>query len=187
MVVPAVFAAIAGGDSDVFGALFGGSMCVFLPLAMVYSVAVSVLFSAAMTNYAMKSNFGALFELGAIMDKVRGGSGYFTAWLFTIVIAFIGSAVTSVLTATAVGGILTPAVTYFTLMASGHVLGQWAATAYAMRRRPRPRIRHRPRRISPHLLLRRRSPRRRPRRARGSRGSARRLRRRPPAPSRAAA
>ena len=131
-VVPAVFAAISGGDSDVFGALLGGSMCVFLPLAVVYSVAVSVLFSAAMTNYAMKGTFGALFEFGAILQKVRGGSGYFTAWLFTIVIAFIGSVVTSALSATGVGGILAPAITYFTLMASGHVLGQWAANAYTM-------------------------------------------------------
>jgi hypothetical protein len=94
LVVPSAIAAIAGGDSDVVGALFGGSWCVFLPLAIVYSVAVSVLFSAAMTNYAMKGTFGALFEFGAILEKVRGGSGYFTAWLFTIVIAFIGGAVT---------------------------------------------------------------------------------------------
>ncbi len=136
LVVPAVFSAIAGGDSDVFGALFGGSMCLFLPLAIVYSVAVSVLFSAAMTNYAMKGTFGALFEFGVILEKVRGGSGYFTAWLFTIVIAFIGGAVTSVLSATGVGGILAPAVTYFTLMASGHVLGQWAANAYTMAASP---------------------------------------------------
>ncbi len=140
-------------------------MCVFLPLAIVYSVAVSVLFSAAMTNYAMKGTFGALFEFGAILEKVRGGSGYFTAWLFTIVIAFIGGAVTSVLSATGVGGILAPAVTYFTLMASGHVLGQWAANAYTMAAhppRPRLRIPRRPPRTSPRPRLLRRSLPRRP-------------------------
>ena len=121
----------SGGDSSAFGAMLGGSMCVFSLLAIVYTLVVSILFSAAMTNYAMKGNFGAMFEFGEIMSKVRGGTGYFTAWLFTIIIAFLGSVVTSVLSATGVGAILYPAVTYFTLMASGHVLGQWAANAYA--------------------------------------------------------
>jgi len=129
--LPALMAAIAGGDSDVFGALLGGSMCIFSFLAIIYTVGVSVLFSAAMTNYAMKGTFGSMFAFGEIMEKVRGGSGYFTAWLYTIVIAFIGSIVTSVLSSTGIGAVLSPAVTYLMLMASGHVLGQWAANAYA--------------------------------------------------------
>ena len=130
--MPALLAVVSGGDSDVLGALLGGSMCVFFMLAIVYSVAVSILFSAAMTNYAMKGTFGSMFAFGEIMAKVRGGTGYFTAWLFTIVIcAHRDASPSSVLSATGIGAILYPAVTYFMLMASGHVLGQWAANAYA--------------------------------------------------------
>ncbi len=132
---PVLIAAISGGGSDALGGLFAGGMCLFTLIALVYVVAVSLWYSAALTNFAMKGSFGAFFEFGVIMGKVRGGTGYFTAWLWALVIGLIGSTVMGVLSATGVGGILAPAVTYFTLMASGHIFGQWAVLAYG---RPSP-------------------------------------------------
>jgi len=131
-VVPVAVTAVlnGGGDGGLLGGLFAGGMCLFWLVAMVYGIAVSVLFSAAMTNYAMKRNFGAFFEFGNIMALVRGNTGYFTAWIYTILIAFAGSIVTSILTATYVGGVLVTGVTYLIAMMSGHVLGQWAARAF---------------------------------------------------------
>jgi hypothetical protein len=128
--VPAILAGIGGGNSDAFGAILGGGMCLFWLVAIVYGVAVSLLFAAAITNYAMKQTFGAMFAFGDIMALVKGGTGYFTAWLYVLVVGFIGGAVTSVLSATGIGTILYPAVTYFVTMASGHILGQWAIAAY---------------------------------------------------------
>lgn len=132
-VVPVATTVALGGGSDsgqLLGGLFAGGFCLYWILAIVYSVAVSVLFSAAMTNYAMKRSFGAFFEFGGIMALVRGGTGYFTAWIYTVLIAFVGSALASVLAYTIVGGILSTGVTYLIAIMSGHVLGQWAAQAF---------------------------------------------------------
>jgi hypothetical protein len=128
--VPAAITAIVSGERNVFGGLLAGGTCIFALFSVIYVIAVSLFYAAAITNFAMKRNFGAFFEFSTIMEKVRGGTGYFSAWLWLIVISFLGSAVTSVLSATGVGSILAPAVAYFVLMASGHVLGQWAALAY---------------------------------------------------------
>ena len=125
-----VSAIVSGGDSDALGALFAGGFCFFWIVALVYIAGVSVLFSAAMTNYAMKESFGAFFALGEIMELVRGNTGYLTAWFYTLVIGFAGSAVASILSGTGVGAILAPAITYLVAMMSGNILGQWAAQAY---------------------------------------------------------
>ncbi len=137
IVLGALFAApivvsllVSGGDSDVLGGLFAGGFCFFWIVALVYVAGVSVLFSAAMTNYAMKGSFGAFFALGEIMELVRGNTGYLTAWFYTLVIGFGGSAVASILSGTGVGAILAPAITYLVAMMSGNILGQWAAQAY---------------------------------------------------------
>lgn len=128
---PPIIALVTGGQEDVFGSLLAGGTCLFILLAVVYSIAVSVLFSAALTHYAMRGGFGSFFDFGGILAKVRGGTGYFTAWLYTIAISIIASFITSVLSSTGVGGILAPAVTYLMAIMTGHVLGQWAALAYA--------------------------------------------------------
>lgn len=131
-VVPALIGALAAGSdtSSLAGGLIAGGLCLYLPIALIYSVAVSVLFSAALTNYAMRRSFGAFFEFSAIMALVRGGTGYFTAWLYTVLIAFVGSIVSGILSSSGFGAILSPLVTFLVTMMSGHVLGQWAARAF---------------------------------------------------------
>lgn len=132
LVVPAIVAWGFGGDgSGALIGLFTGTFCLFWIVALVYGVAVSVLFSAAMTNYAMKRSFGAFFDLGGIMGLVRGNTGYFTAWIYTILIGFAGSVVASVLAGTGVGALVSTGVTYLVMIMSGHVLGQWASNAFA--------------------------------------------------------
>lgn len=127
-----VSALVSGGNSDLLGGLFAGGLCFFWIVALIYVAAVSVLFSAAMTNYAMKGSFGAFFAFGEIMDRVRSNTGYITAWFYTLVIGLAASVATSVLSGTGVGAILAPAISYLAAMMTGNVLGQWAAAAYGV-------------------------------------------------------
>lgn len=134
-VVPAVIALIASGDSgDPSAALavFFGGQCVFWIIAMVYVIAMSILFNAAIVHYAERGSFGAFFEFGTIMSKVRGGTGYFMAWLYAFAISAVASTVASAVISLTGGllGILYPAVGYLVTMMTAHVLGQWAARAY---------------------------------------------------------
>ena len=91
---------------------------------------MSVLFYAAMVHYAVKGNFGAFFQFGEILGHVRDGSGYFVAWMWSLVIGFGVGAVMSVLSATGIGAILYPAAIYLMTMITGHLFGQWAAKSY---------------------------------------------------------
>lgn len=132
LVVPAALSAVADDGGEVFGALLGGGVCVFSVLSMVYAIAASVLFSAAMTHYAMNPRFGSFFQFGAIMQKVRGGTGYFTAWLYVLIISFALSTLTSLLSGITFGfgALLALPASYLATMMSAHVLGQWARAAY---------------------------------------------------------
>jgi len=129
--VPVMIASI-GGSSDALAGLAAGGTCLFTLLAVIYGLAVSIIFNAAITNYAMKNDFGAFFEFGAIMSRVRDGSGYFTAWLWALVAGAASSIVVSVLSSTGIGGILVPAVSYLLAMITGHLFGQWAARSYGV-------------------------------------------------------
>lgn len=128
--VPVLMA--SDGNSNALGALAGGTMCLVWLVVIVYTVAISVLFSAATVHYAMSGSFGAFFQFGDILAKVRGGSGYWTAWLYVLLISFAGSTVSSILSATGIGYILFGAVMYLMAMMSGHVFGQWARDAYGI-------------------------------------------------------
>jgi hypothetical protein len=131
VLIPWMITAIATGDSsNALSGLLAGSACLFIILAIIYSIAVSLFFNAAITHYAIRGNFGAFFEFGEILAKVRGGTGYFTAWFYSLIIGFAASAVASVLAGTMIGGILYPAIAYLAAMMTGHVLGQWASAAY---------------------------------------------------------
>lgn len=133
-VLPGLISLIASdGGSDAAGAFFFGGMCLFGVVFTIYVLALSVFISAAMTHFAMRRTFGAFFEFGAIATKIRGGSGYFTAWLYTILISVGVSTAASVISGVTggLGSIVMPAVTYLAAMMTGHVLGQWARVAYA--------------------------------------------------------
>jgi hypothetical protein len=130
MIVPGIISAAMSGDSNAAGGLLAGGGCLFSLIATVYVVAVSVLFYAAIVHYAVKGNFGAFFQFGEILGHVRDGSGYFVAWMWSLVIGFGVGAVMSVLSATGIGAIVYPAAIYLMTMITGHLFGQWAAKSY---------------------------------------------------------
>lgn len=123
---------LSGGDSGAATGLFGGTTCLFVFIAMVYGILVSIFFYGAIVQYAMKGNFGAFFQIGEILGRVRGGSGYWTAWLYALLVSFGGSLVTSLLSSTGIGAILYGAVVYLMLIITGHLFGQWARSAYGI-------------------------------------------------------
>jgi hypothetical protein len=124
--VPALLA--AGVNSDAVGALASGGLCLFWLIAIVYSIAVGVLFYAATVNYAMAGDFGAFFRFGENIDRVRTKPGYWTAFLIAIVATFAAGMVAGIIPV--VGWLLSFALTYLAYMISGHGFGQWAAIAY---------------------------------------------------------
>ena len=126
--VPIMIASLGG--SNAAASFAAGGTCLFMLIAIVYSIAVSIVFYAAVTNYAMSNDFGAFFQFSAIMARVRDGSGYFTAWLWALVAGVASSVAIGILSATGIGGILAPAVTYLLAMVIGHLFGQWAALSY---------------------------------------------------------
>lgn len=133
LLLPVITAAINGNQDAVIAAAFG-SGCVFFIAAVVFSVVLWVFYAAAIVHFAMVGSFGALFDFGGIMRHMRDGSGYFTAWLYTIVISFAASTVTSIISTltSGFGGILGLPITFLSAMMMAHVLGQWAARSYGV-------------------------------------------------------
>ena len=132
LVIP--LALSANSNADALTGLLAGGMCLFWVLAAIYGIAVSILFYAAIVNYAMKGHFGAFFEISEILANVRKpGGNYFLAWLFALVVGIGASVVTSVLSLTYIGVILFGAIIYLEFMIIGHLFGQWAADAYGVR------------------------------------------------------
>jgi hypothetical protein len=107
-------------------------MCLFWLFAIVYTIAVAVVFYAATVNYALKGNFGSFFQFSEILARVRDGSGYFNAWLWAIVVSFAAGLAVSILSATFIGYILVPAVSYLSIMITAHLFGQWATRSYGI-------------------------------------------------------
>jgi hypothetical protein len=131
MVVPLALSANSSLDS--LTGLLAGGMCLFWVVAMIYGIAVSILFYAAITNYAIKGHFGAFFEVGEILEKVRmPNGGYFTAWLYALLVSIVGSALTGALGATWIGAILFGAILYLQAMITAHLFGQWATGAFGV-------------------------------------------------------
>jgi hypothetical protein len=121
-----------GGTSDTLGAFAAGGLCLWNILILGYSLVMSLFYYAALTNYAMKGNFGAFFEIGEIWDRVRSTSSYWMAWLFALVVGLIYSIGGWVLGITVIGLLLIPAVYYLAGMSISHLFGQWARDAYAV-------------------------------------------------------
>lgn len=126
--VPVVMRSGTGEPAD---ALSAGVLIIFGLLAFAYVIGVSLFFYAALTHYAMTERFGAFFEFSEIGARVRG-SGYFTAWLFAVLIGIVSSAASGAVSATWIGGILSPAISYLAMMMTSHLLGQYAAGAYGV-------------------------------------------------------
>ncbi|MDA3935821.1 MAG: DUF4013 domain-containing protein, partial [Actinomycetota bacterium] len=125
-----LIASAASGDEMLAGAAMG-TVCLTSFLAVAYVIAVSVFAYAALTNYAMRENFGSLFAFGEIWQRVKTpNSGYFMAWIMSMFFAFGASAVGSVLSATGIGAILVGWPLFISQIMTAHLLGQYAAVAY---------------------------------------------------------
>jgi len=129
LIVPLVLSSVFGTQSDAPIAI--AVLIPFVFLMFVYALAVTLFFYAALTHYAMTERFGAFFEFGEISRRLRTG-GYFTSWLLAWVVSLVASAVSSMLTATYIGGILTPAVSFLSMMMMANLFGQYASGAYGV-------------------------------------------------------
>jgi hypothetical protein len=128
--IPVIIAAASGSNG--MGGLAAGGMCLFWLFALVYTIAVAIIFYAATVNYALKGTFGSFFQFSEILARVRDGSGYFNAWLWAIVVSFAAGLAVSILSATFIGYILVPAVSYLSVMITAHLFGQWATRSYGI-------------------------------------------------------
>ena len=54
--VPIVIASVGTGNSNVAAVFAAGGTCLFMLVAIIYSIAVSIFFYAAVTNYAMTND-----------------------------------------------------------------------------------------------------------------------------------
>ncbi len=123
--IPVIFGALFG-DSDLAGAFGVGLLLLYIFIAVIYGIALSIFYLAAVTHYAVEDRFGALFEVRAIWGKIRKDHSYWAAWLFTIAVSILSSIVSTVLVATVIGILVVPAVTYLQIMMTAHLFGQWA-------------------------------------------------------------
>jgi hypothetical protein len=120
---------LAGGaDSDALAAVASGGLCLFWIVAFIYTIAVAVLFYAAIANYALTGEFSAFFRFGEILTRVREGSGYWAAWGTAVLATFVASAISGAIPV--VGWLVAGALTYLASMVGAHALGQWAAKSY---------------------------------------------------------
>jgi hypothetical protein len=120
-------------NSNALSALASGGACLFGLVAIVYAVAVAVIFYAAIVNYALTGDFAAFFRFGDLIARVRSSAGYWAAFGTGIVASFAASAVAGVVGAIpVVGWLVTCALSYLAYMVAAHAFGQWAATSYGM-------------------------------------------------------
>lgn len=131
LALPGLIAALTS-NGDAGAGLFGGGMCLFIVVAIVYTIGIAIIFYGATVNYALKGTFSSLFAFSDIMAHVRDGSGYFNAWLWAIVVSVGGGVIVSVLSSTGIGSIATPVVSYLMVMITAHLFGQWAARSYGV-------------------------------------------------------
>lgn len=137
MALPGFIAALASDGTSGLG-LFSGGMCLFSVIALVYLIGIAVILYGATVNFALKGEFGALFAFPEIMGHVRDNTGYFVAWLWSIVVYMAASVVIGMLSATYIGYIAVGAVVYLQSMITAHLFGQWAARSYGVTASPEP-------------------------------------------------
>ncbi|MBI5230651.1 MAG: DUF4013 domain-containing protein [Coriobacteriales bacterium] len=145
-ILPIIGAALStGADSDAAGALIsgaGGLACLLYLVAIVYIIFVSIYLYAAIAHYAMRGTFGAFFEFGEVMGKMRApGAGFWTAWLMSIVFTwaagFAGGIANGILSiipflGSIAGFYLMGCVYYLAAMMSGNLFGQYSVKAYGL-------------------------------------------------------
>lgn len=85
------FAAIAGaGEEEALTSIVALCTTFLYCLNIVYSLALSFWLSGALTFYALRENFGALFSLGEIFRFISANIGnYLLAWILSLVASFV--------------------------------------------------------------------------------------------------
>lgn len=135
---PLIGAAVSGSSSEGFMAAASGAVCLFSFLAVAWLVAVSIIAYAALVNYSMRENFGAMFAFGEIIGNVKK-PGYWTAWGLSIVVWIAAGVVAGIVNGVLgivpvlgffAGMFVSGFAYYIAIVMSGHLLGQWAASVY---------------------------------------------------------
>jgi hypothetical protein len=141
--LPALGVLAVGDSQNAVGALAGmgaASLCFTSVIAVAYILVMSVFSQAAVVHFALNDSFGSLFEVKAILARLRTQSGYFTAWGMSIAInlglAFAAGMVGAILGAIVIGvpfaGFAGGVIGFIGSMMSSHLFGQYAARAYGL-------------------------------------------------------
>lgn len=120
--------------------LGSASFCITFALAMIYLIVVSIFAQAAVVHFALNEGFGSLFQVKEILARLRTNSGYFTAWIMSLVVyagvGIVASIVGTILGVIVIGipfvGFVGGAIGFTGLVMTSHLYGQYAAKAYGL-------------------------------------------------------
>jgi hypothetical protein len=138
-VVFGVLSILGGGGVDsgilaglgTLGVLFGALLTVVLSLAAAYVI------PAALLNYAETGRVGSGFAFGELRPVLTSGK-YVTAWAYAIGIAFVASLLVGIVSATGVGAIVAPFVSFYVGVAAAYIFGTVWAELGSVRMREEP-------------------------------------------------
>lgn len=99
--------------------------------ASVLALLASILYYAGFTAYAMTDSVSSFFSPGEILRRANAGTGYWTAWGYSIVVNIAMSTLSAIASGTGIGGILAPWISASAAYMTAFLLGQWAAVEYA--------------------------------------------------------
>ena len=114
----------AGGDGS--GALGAAGFLLgilALLVSLVASVALIYVVPTAVAAYARTDRLGAAFSPSELRF-VGGNRAYATAWLVAVALTLLASVVSGAVSATFVGGLLVPFVTFYGMVASAYAIGE---------------------------------------------------------------
>jgi hypothetical protein len=85
---------------------------------MILAIALTYVYPAALTRYAVTNNVGAAFSLGELTDVILG-TDYLIAWVFGFAILFAGGIIASIVgIIPIIGQLISPVIQFvFTIMA----------------------------------------------------------------------
>jgi hypothetical protein len=141
--LPLIGMSAAAGSQDAMNAaagLGGTTVCITSVLAIIYIIVVSIFSQAAVTHFALHEDFSSLFQVKEIIARLRTNSGYFTAWIMSLVIyagiGVVAGAIGSILGLIIIGlpfaGFAGGVVGFVGLVMTSHLYGQYAAKAYGL-------------------------------------------------------
>jgi hypothetical protein len=115
-------AALAGGASEDMAAVFaGGASCLVMPVAILYVIAASLLYTMGLIRYSETEKMNVFFQVSSLTDMLshdRSLTGRYI--LYLIIVQAVGGVINS----TGLGGLVTAALLPPVI---GHLTGQFAA------------------------------------------------------------